>query len=446
MLTTLYWLTQDLRLDDNPALTRAAQSDALLCVFCVNQRWFSPHRYHISAMGNHRWHFLQQSLQDLSAALTALNQHLYVEYGYPEQLLIGLIGRYKINRLICSRQFGSDERKVLKLVGERFPKLEIEELDSTTLFDQQQLPMAPSQLLKGFTPFRKQAEQLPVPTPAQTPMSLPRPVLRAVPAHATPDWIPGSFRRRAASQTQHSIAAMGGGEGAAKRHLHTYFNSALPSGYKHVRNQLDGWENSSKLSPWLNHGCLSLRRLTQALRQYEKDNGSNESTQWLFFELLWREYFQWLALAQGDRLYALKGIVDKPQHGCLHPERYQKWCHGNTPWPLVNACMRQLKETGYLSNRGRQIAASCFIHELGMDWRYGAAWFEHQLIDYDVASNWGNWQYIAGVGVDPRGGRHVDIDKQTALYDPQRTYINRWAPDAPEPALDSVDAADWPIA
>jgi deoxyribodipyrimidine photo-lyase len=445
MLTTLYWFTQDLRLDDNPALTRAAQSDALLCVFCINRRWFNPHRYHISSMGTHRWHFLQQSLASLSAALTRLNQHLYIEYGYPEQQLIGLIARHKIKRLVCSRQFGSDERKVLKFLAERFPELEIEEIDSTTLFDQQQLPMTPAELLKGFTPFRQQAEQLSVPAPAQAPMSLPRPVLRAVPVQTFPEWIPGSYRRPDASQTKLSIAAIGGGETAGKQHLHDYFSGQLPSRYKDVRNALDGWQNSSKLSPWLNHGCLSLRRVTQTLHQYEKTHGQNESTKWLFFELLWREYFQWLALAQGDSLYALKGLADKPQHACLHPERYQRWCHGNTPWPLINACMRQLKETGYLSNRGRQIAASCFINELEMDWRYGAAWFEHQLIDYDVAVNWGNWQYIAGVGVDPRGGRHFDIDKQTARYDPQGAYIARWAPDAPALALDSVDAADWPI-
>lgn len=446
MLTTLYWFTQDLRLDDNPALIRAAQSDALLCVFCVDQRWFSPHRYHISSMGTHRWHFLQQSLAELTTALNGLDQHLYIEYGYPEQQLSALVVRHKINRLVCSRQSGSDERKVLRLLKERFPRLEIEEVDGTTLFDQQQLPMALPELLKGFTPFRKQMETLSVPPPAQAPLSLPRPVLRAVPAHTEPDWIPGRYRRPAASQPQLSIAAMGGGESAGRAQLKSYFNSELPSSYKQARDQLDGWDNSSKLSAWLNHGCLSLRRVNQTLRDYEKANGSNESTGWLFFELLWREYFQWLALAQGDAMFALKGLAKKPQHGCLHPERYQKWCNGNTPWPLVNACMRQLKETGYLSNRGRQIAASCFVNELEMDWRYGAAWFEHQLIDYDVAVNWGNWQYIAGVGVDPRGGRHFDIAKQTALYDPDGSFVNQWAPAAPEPALDSVDAADWPIA
>ena len=125
--------------------------------------------------------------------------------------------------------------------------------------------------------------------------------------------------------------------------------------------------------------------------------------------------------------------------------------------------MTELNTTGYLSNRGRQIVASCFVNELQLDWRYGAAWFEQQLIDYDVASNWGNWQYLAGVGADPRSaksgpasGRHFDLQRQQRQYDPDGTYIKYWASRAADPLsqqddaaiipLDFVDAADWPIA
>ncbi len=88
--------------------------------------------------------------------------------------------------------------------------------------------------------------------------------------------------------------------------------------------------------------------------------------------------------------------------------------------------MNQLKQTGYMSNRGRQIVASCFIHELGLDWRYGATYFEQHLIDYDVASNWGNWQYLAGVGADPRGCRQFNLSKQTQQYDPNAEFIDKW--------------------
>ena len=107
--------------------------------------------------------------------------------------------------------------------------------------------------------------------------------------------------------------------------------------------------------------------------------------------------------------------------------------------------MKQLNATGFMSNRGRQIAASCLVNELAVDWRYGAAYFEQQLLDYDVASNWGNWQYLAGVGADPRGKRHFDLDKQTRQYDPEGRFINKWQGQIQNLPLDSVDAADWPL-
>lgn len=108
--------------------------------------------------------------------------------------------------------------------------------------------------------------------------------------------------------------------------------------------------------------------------------------------------------------------------------------------------MNQLRKTGYLSNRARQIVASCLVNELGIDWRYGAAWFQEQLVDYDVASNYGNWQYIAGVGADAKGGRHFNLDKQRSLFDPDGKFVKRWRGEAASPVgLHTVDAADWPI-
>ena len=149
-------------------------------------------------------------------------------------------------------------------------------------------------------------------------------------------------------------------------------------------------------------------------------------------------------------MYHFKGLVESAPLTSFYPERFKKWCLGNTPYPLVNACMNELRHTSYLSNRGRQIVASCLVNELSVDWRFGAAWFEEQLIDYDAAVNWGNWQYIAGVGVDPRGGRHFNIKKQTNIYDLNGEYQTQWLdPDTQashlDQVLDSVDAADWPV-
>ena len=106
--------------------------------------------------------------------------------------------------------------------------------------------------------------------------------------------------------------------------------------------------------------------------------------------------------------------------------------------------MHELTHTGYMSNRGRQIVASCCVNELQLDWRYGANFLEKHLIDYDVASNWGNWQSIAGVAPDGKV-KHFDLKKQTALFDPDKKFIRKWRGEGAVLDIDSVDIADWPI-
>jgi deoxyribodipyrimidine photo-lyase len=146
------------------------------------------------------------------------------------------------------------------------------------------------------------------------------------------------------------------------------------------------------------------------------------------------------------RLFAFSGISNRRPNTSFYPQRFKKWCAGTTPYPIVNACMKQLNSTGYMSNRGRQLVASCLVHELALDWRYGAAYMEQQLIDYDMASNWGNWQYLAGVGADPRGHRRFNLAKQAQTYDPEGLFIERWQGNNADSTLDYTDAADWPVA
>ena len=237
-----------------------------------------------------------------------------------------------------------------------------------------------------------------------------------------------------------------GGSHAGELQLAIYFQSELPQHYKETRNALDDWSSSTKFSPWLASGCVSPRQVYWALKKHERLQGENESTYWIFFELLWREYFHWLALKIGKDLYAFTGGHAHKPLTSFHGERFIKWQLGLTPYPLVNAIMHQLNSTGYISNRARQITASCLVNELSLDWRYGAAYFQQQLIDYDAVVNWGNWQYIAGVGADPRGGRHFNLEKQQHLFDPNCDYIARWQGEQQAAPIDSVDIADWPIA
>ena len=239
-----------------------------------------------------------------------------------------------------------------------------------------------------------------------------------------------------------------GGEQAGLGQLQSFvFEQQGIARYKQTRNALDDWPSSSKLSPWLANGSLSAREVAATVEQYERDYLSNDSTYWLWFELLWREYFHWYAFRHGRRLFCRDGVQRKRRPVSFYPQRFRAWCEGTTEYPLVNAAMNQLRHTGYMSNRARQLVASCLVNELELDWRYGAAWFEQQLVDYDPGSNYGNWQYLAGVGADPRGLRRFNLAKQAEQYDPDGAFVRRWQGQVTRPTTrHQVDAADWPLA
>jgi deoxyribodipyrimidine photo-lyase len=433
--TTLLWFTHNLRLDDNPAIEAALDAEQLICLFVVEPSWFRANRYSLHSLGSHRRAFLQQTLEDLDAGLRQRGQRLLLWHDTPLETLTRLVQQAEVSRVITAEHPGHYERHTLGQLQSRFPHLKVESVAAQTLFAQQQLPFAVSELPDSFSAFRRKVEKRKLEPSAalSAPERMPPPVphlqdkVTELPSPKAPS---------------HFI----GGETGAQAQLDYYFGGSLPASYKETRNGLDGWDYSSKFSAWLANGSLSPRRLWQRIDQYEAEVVANESTYWLKFELLWREYFQWYGMRYGAKLFKLQGPFNRSPLTSFYPERFKAWCEGTTPYPIVNAAMRQLNATGYMSNRARQLVASAFVHELGLDWRYGAAYFEQQLIDYDVASNWGNWQYLAGVGADPRGHRKFDLDKQTKIYDPQQAFIKAWQGKESCNPLPNRDYYDWPVA
>ncbi|GAA0790382.1 DASH family cryptochrome [Marinobacterium sediminicola] len=436
MNTGLYWLTQDLRLDDNPVLAHAANScDHLLCVYIMDPSLESRPHFNSVRMGSKRQRFLHEALWDLEQQLQSLGQRLLLLKGDPVEQLSQLIIRHHPGSLHLSRPSGLYESKQLAILSKRFPFMKVELDDSYTLYTRDQMRNVWETFPASFSKFRRAVEPLQVSPP------LPR-IQRLPPMPVVDNEVIATLPNPAPRNSDDWFT---GGELAAQAHLARYFTSDLPLHYKQVRNELDGLEKGTRFSPWLAQGSLSPRRVVHQLKRYEQQHGANDSTYWIFFELLWREFFQWYAREHGYRLFHPRGIKSSPTLTSFYPQRFKAWCEGSTPWPLINACMHQLRQTGWMSNRGRQIVASCLVNELQLDWRYGAAWFEQELIDYDVASNWGNWQYLAGVGADPKGKRHFNIDKQTQLYDPDHAFIEHWHGRSQQLATDHVDAADWPI-
>ncbi|MBD5770786.1 DASH family cryptochrome [Marinomonas colpomeniae] len=449
----LVWFGNDLRCTDQKMLSLAAQEvDQLVCLYCDEPQHKQPSRYATQGMSALRRRFLDEGLNSLATELEKLGQTLFVSQHDVVTSITLLLNELPISHLYCNHNSGWNEQQSLEKIAHDFADVHFHIEHGLTLFEPEQLPFTFTSLVTTstkkpeqeygfpscFSKFRKLVEVLdpPLSSPHVTQLPMVSELLLKLSLPLIRPWKPKPVT---------SIPTFAGGEKAARQQLNHYFSTNLASHYKEVRNALDGWGNSTKFSPWLAQGSLSPRQIKAALTQYEEKYGENESTYWIYFELLWREYFQWYATYYGKQLFLVGGLSNAKTHGSFYAERFRKWCEGNTPYPIVNACMKQLNQTGFMSNRGRQIVASCLVHELAIDWRYGAAYFEEKLIDYDVASNWGNWQYIAGVGADPRGGRRFNLEKQTEQYDPNHHFIHKWQGHHYDSQLDSVDAADWPI-
>lgn len=251
-----------------------------------------------------------------------------------------------------------------------------------------------------------------------------------------------------------------GGETHAQDRLRHLIISGAISTYNSTRNGLLGLDFSTKLSAYLALGCITARQIHASLLALEDGTnkefssaegfgkGESEGTKSVRFELLWRDYMRLCTRKFGSRLFHLHGFKNSPsqsgtwnspsnpshsQSGNDIKSMIERFINGTTGMGLIDASMRELYLTGYTSNRARQNDASFFAKHLRLDWRIGAEWFECMLTDYDLSSNWGNWQYIAGVGNDPRGeARIFNPVKQGWDYDPNGEYVKAWVQETRE--------------
>jgi deoxyribodipyrimidine photo-lyase len=284
------------------------------------------------------------------------------------------------------------------------------------------LPFSMKSIPEVFTKFRKIVEkEAEVRLPLDAPTKISCPVISKDLLNA--DDL--SFELK--SDKRSSLPELGG-EPAALKHLNDYlFENQHLLHYKDTRNELHGCDFSSKLSQWLSLGCISPKFIFHEVKRFEKEVKANESTYWLIFELLWRDFFRFSFKKHPLDYFQLHGILGNSERNAkINPEVLASWVNGETSNSFVNAAMKELKATGWTSNRMRQIVASYVIYDLEQDWRACAAYFESQLIDYDVSSNWGNWAYIAGVGNDPRAGRKFNNEKQEEQYDKDKCYQKLW--------------------
>lgn len=422
------WLVRDTcRVDDNPGLKRATtlaleRGASVIPLACLEPRRWSHQQFGMPRNGLHWARFRSESLRALRSELVARGNGLWVSADEPASALNRAQQSLNIVSVVCDRPVATEERLENERIEAEGYSVVVSDVDD--LFRAEQLPFGLDELPGTFSKFRKVVEKKPgiVPdTPSFTD------ALTSFINQPWPDPVEWTEASDYASSSRTEVRTSGG-ESQAKTHWRSYLDAKALSHYKHTRNAFCGPMQSSHLSAWLSHGCISARQIWSDTLEYEAREGANESTYWLRFELLWREYFRWYSRASDWTLFRHRGPNDQEPSGDQNKTRFEAWKTGHTSCDIVDAAMRELNETGWMSNRGRQLVASHLIYELNLDWRLGAAYFESQLVDFDVASNWGNWAYIAGVGPDPRGGRIFNLNDQADRYDPDHSYRRRWLP------------------
>jgi deoxyribodipyrimidine photo-lyase len=426
MENILYWFRNDLRLIDNIALNEAISYGKVLPVYIIDERELENSYIGFKKTGHFRIKFLLESLNDLKENLKSKGADLIILVGKPETTLFELAEKYEINRIVCTKAVTQDETSIETELATslKTKNIDLELIWQNTLIHVRDLPFQIKFLPNIFTEFRKKVEQN-FRVKALAPEIINVPYL----THNEPNTeiTLSSLGYNTFEEDSRSLH-LKGGENAGLARIEEYiWNKNLLKEYKETRNGLIGNDYSSKFSLYLSLGCISARTVYHEVLKYEQERVKNQSTYWLIFELLWRDYFCFIALKFGVRLFKKSGLKhDLNKKWRRNKADFEKWITGNTDEPFVNACMKELAVTGYMSNRGRQNVASYFCNNLKLEWWWGAMYFETMLIDYDVCSNWANWNYIAGIGTDPRENRVFDIKLQAERYDPKGEFVKLW--------------------
>jgi len=421
----VFCFRQDLRLDDQPALNLALkQSKTLDFLYVFDQRsWDQDSKDQISS---YRAEFIIESLRSLKEEIESLGGSLFFMHGNLIEQLPLFMKQRNASRCYmqchCAYYEKMEESSLMETIDLRL-------VEGNTLLHPDDYSSIIDDLPETFTKFRKKVEKnFIIRETTSAPSSLP-------PSSGPSDLLPhlSDFGiNQPQVDPRNPFVFIGGKRAAMDRVRKWMWEENHLSQYKETRNGMLGSEFSSRLSPWLAQGIISPRYIYSEVKSYEMQMGANESTYWLIFELLWRDFFHFLSRTHGKKLFLRRGI---------HPERpikqstknqetlFNDWKNGQTENDFVNANMNELRLTGWMSNRGRQNVASFLVHQLGVDWRKGANWFERQLIDFDPCNNFGNWIYLAGFGSDPRPDRYFNLSRQADLYDPERKYTKLWCQD-----------------
>jgi deoxyribodipyrimidine photo-lyase len=418
-VNSLMWFRQDLRVGDNPALVAACQfaqqhQGKVRAVYIVTPSQWAQHDVapiQIDFIQRHV-NLLAQSLAALGISLDVLHLEWFSD---TQTALNDYLQQHNIDAVFAGNEPEINERRRdSALIGQGLP---LTLIDQDCVFAAGQVQNLSGDMYKVFTPFAKKWKSI-ASQKAIVPLAAPAPVAAAL---ALPEAIEFNC-------PTHSSDQWAAGEGVAKRILDQFLASQVED-YQAERD-FPALEGTSRLSPFLAIGVMSSRQCVAAiLARYPQalvDDTCLAKT-WLN-ELIWREFYHHLLVAF-PRLSMNHNFneLGKAIAWRNNPDEFTAWCDGQTGYPIVDAAMRQLNQTGWMHNRLRMVVASFLTKHLLIDWRWGERYFRQKLIDGDLAANNGGWQWSAGTGCDAQPYFRVfNPMTQSSKFDPDASFIKRY--------------------
>ncbi|MGH1337697.1 MAG: DASH family cryptochrome [Aureispira sp.] len=427
----IVWFRKDLRLHDNEALTLAMKhSEEIVPVYVFNtEELMGDTSYGFQKTGPHRAQFLLESVEHLRQSFQKRGIDLIIRHGKAEEEIFELVKETEASHVYANMERTQEEVEVQNSLERNLWSigLEISFFRGKMLYYTQDLPFPISHTPDTFSSFRKEVERfVPIREPLSTPTTF-KPWTIEIRAGVVPTL--EELGHSSVEQDSRAEVIFKGGEAAALRQATTYFGANHHfDHFNETRYELVGAYRSSHFSPWLAAGCLSPKYVYAELMTYQKEHRCKKAVQSFFQELLWRDYYRLMGKKYGDAIFENGGIRGQENKNLTKDRTvFDAWRNGETASPLINACMLQLRHTGFISQKGRQLVSSYLVNDLKIHWRMGAAYFQHILIDYDICSNWVNWNIVGGVGPDPKEDRFVNVENQAKRFDSKGEYIRRWS-------------------
>ncbi|WP_235298659.1 DASH family cryptochrome [Portibacter marinus] len=422
-MKTLLWHRNDLRLLDNETLVQASGPQNLVLPLYI----FDPNEYRFlnlgfRKIGIHRFRYLSQTLSILRQNYMDSGGNCMIKVGDPKIIISELVEKFEIEQVLVQKELASEEIIAENQVEEALNewRIPLHRIWGRTLYHIDDIPYEKQTIPLTSKTFRINTSKYTEPRPI---FSRPDHIhfIQAGDWGNLPDAMEVGFTKEEIKEGVQEIYPAG--EQAALERLEYYtFESELLTTYKWTRNRSLGLDYSSKFSPFLAVGAISPRVIYWKIKEYEAQIKKNISTWWLVFELVWRDYFCFAAWRHGNAMFHDGGIKKRDVEWNNDQDLFKRWKEGKTGIPFLDAHLKELNQTGFMSNRGRVNAASFLSRDYKVDWRWGAAWFENRLIDYDVYSNWMNWNMQA------MEIWYTNPVHQAMKYDKNGEYTLKWNP------------------